>query len=603
MATVSSRKFADRPTMTSLFHMLRSITLVAALVLGCTHPVIAGAIEKAVEEAGGKTDPSSVYKVALTWYSGKSKTEALEVLHHLADNVEHVMSSVKLGHHYAEIGNNPSAIQYFAKAGEEGPHHSSLFNAGRLLAEQGEWTGALAYLRAAATLSNSYPAEYISQETTQSALEAYDIVSHRLAREELTVVQAADVFIFGSLTDLPQKAQELWIQAVQGLMNFNQTFVDSNGRSQSQEAMIQVAQSLRALWEAYGTTGNLSPLQTYLLLVNINDILSQLAGVDDAYVPMAAGYAEALATHSVYCVEHFAVVEDDSACFNDAAASAMSFYRRAADGESAKRVLQAAQSHSEAATHWKLMEQTPRVYHPDLEAKPWWDETKFSAANTLTKVYQKSKATILKELEDVKTLQEGRLQGVAQAPQTADIDSQGNVEVHQDKTSGFRRIFTPYIGVRTEESETRDTGAGGWAEFGPLFDGITWSAERCKVVPTICKALKNDPSLCTARSSVDSTKSVWQLCGADTVVTILRLRPGTTILPHCGTTNSRLIMHFALEGVDGLEFTVGGKTVNNYKGGEGHAIIFDDSFEHSVYHGGDQDRFVVLAVLAHPDLA
>ena len=37
-------------------------------------------------------------------------------------------------------------------------------------------------------------------------------------------------------------------------------------------------------------------------------------------------------------------------------------------------------------------------------------------------------------------------------------------------------------------------------------------------------------------------------CGSDTIVTILRLRPGTHILPHCGTTNRRLIMHFVLRG-------------------------------------------------------
>ena len=61
-------------------------------------------------------------------------------------------------------------------------------------------------------------------------------------------------------------------------------------------------------------------------------------------------------------------------------------------------------------------------------------------------------------------------------------------------------------------------------------------------------------------------------------------------------------MHFALEGAEGIEFTVGGKMVKSYDGGDGNAIVFDDSFEHSVYHGGEQDRFVVLAVLAHPGL-
>ena len=35
---------------------------------------------------------------------------------------------------------------------------------------------------------------------------------------------------------------------------------------------------------------------------------------------------------------------------------------------------------------------------------------------------------------------------------------------------------------------------------------------------------------------------------------------------------------------------------------EGKAIVFDDSFEHEVVHGGGADRFVLYAVLHHPDL-
>ena len=53
---------------------------------------------------------------------------------------------------------------------------------------------------------------------------------------------------------------------------------------------------------------------------------------------------------------------------------------------------------------------------------------------------------------------------------------------------------------------------------------------------------------------------------------------------------------------DGVEFTVGDETIKNYGKGDGNAIVFDDSFEHSVYHGGKKDRFVVLAVLAHPEV-
>jgi hypothetical protein len=37
-------------------------------------------------------------------------------------------------------------------------------------------------------------------------------------------------------------------------------------------------------------------------------------------------------------------------------------------------------------------------------------------------------------------------------------------------------------------------------------------------------------------------------------------------------------------------------------GEDGLAIVFDDSFEHEVVHRGDQDRYVVLLVLKHPDV-
>ena len=40
----------------------------------------------------------------------------------------------------------------------------------------------------------------------------------------------------------------------------------------------------------------------------------------------------------------------------------------------------------------------------------------------------------------------------------------------------------------------------------------------------------------------------------------------------------------------------------SYNGGDGHAIVFDDSFEHEVKHRGEQERFVVLIVLKHPAL-
>ena len=37
-------------------------------------------------------------------------------------------------------------------------------------------------------------------------------------------------------------------------------------------------------------------------------------------------------------------------------------------------------------------------------------------------------------------------------------------------------------------------------------------------------------------------------------------------------------------------------------GGDGKAIVFDDSFEHSVHHRGEKVRYVLYAVLRHPNV-
>ena len=44
------------------------------------------------------------------------------------------------------------------------------------------------------------------------------------------------------------------------------------------------------------------------------------------------------------------------------------------------------------------------------------------------------------------------------------------------------------------------------------------------------------------------------------------------------------------------------KTGRKPYGGDGHAIVFDDSFEHHVRHEGDEDRYVLFAILKHPDV-
>lgn len=63
----------------------------------------------------------------------------------------------------------------------------------------------------------------------------------------------------------------------------------------------------------------------------------------------------------------FAVWEADSACFNGAISSAMSYYRRANDSVAAMRVFLVAQEHPYASTHWRHIVQTPRYWNTNLE--------------------------------------------------------------------------------------------------------------------------------------------------------------------------------------------------------------------------------------------
>lgn len=546
-----------------------------------------------------------LYKVAKIWQEDlKLEKYAWELFEFLADTHHNVYSLAKLGFKSAEQGFNMKALRYFQLAGEYGPHHASLFNAGRILAdlESPDLSTALAYLRSASTLHRTHP-EYAQESVTKIALEAYDILSRQIANSQISLQQSAHIFWYAALYSLPEEADAQWRDAMLALRKFNETFVESDGRTLDSPSMLRAVTYLRKLWESHSTI--LSPLQRHLVLVHINKVLGPMTGTSDDYVPMAAGYAEALAT-SHYCFLNFAVsAKDPPACFNVAVSTALSYYRRIKGEESIQRVVDLANSHPQAATKWTSSVQAPHVFHSKLTSEPWWNPEDFSAATTLSSLFkdQQWRQRMLDEIVALKSLQEGK--GVRTDRDSVEVSVSGTT-ISFKGTPGLQRINSPHTSVRTSKESISQEGAGGWAQFGPLFDGINWDAQKCKVVPSICQSLHDDNSLCTTQVSRESllnaNRTVRELCGSNSVISILRLRPGTGILPHCGTTNSRLIMHFPLLGADGVQLTVGYKTVESYNGGDGHAIVFDDSFEHSVYHGGREDRFILRVILHHPDL-
>jgi len=77
------------------------------------------------------------------------------------------------------------------------------------------------------------------------------------------------------------------------------------------------------------------------------------------------------------------------------------------------------------------------------------------------------------------------------------------------------------------------------------------------------------------------------------------MEPGTHVWPHCGPTNCRLRAHLGLKIPNGTKIRVA-KTEKTWE--EGKFLIFDDSFEHEVWHNGTSPRLILIVDIWHPDL-
>lgn len=78
------------------------------------------------------------------------------------------------------------------------------------------------------------------------------------------------------------------------------------------------------------------------------------------------------------------------------------------------------------------------------------------------------------------------------------------------------------------------------------------------------------------------------------------LAPNTTIPPHVGVNNARLVCHLPLIVPEGCWFRVGAQT-RYWKKGE--AFVFDDTIEHEAKNPSDELRVVFIFDVWHPDLS
>ncbi|KAK2177803.1 hypothetical protein NP493_579g02002 [Ridgeia piscesae] len=78
------------------------------------------------------------------------------------------------------------------------------------------------------------------------------------------------------------------------------------------------------------------------------------------------------------------------------------------------------------------------------------------------------------------------------------------------------------------------------------------------------------------------------------------MHPGIHVWPHCGPTNCRIRAHLGLVVPPGLKIRVVNETRTWT---EGKFIVFDDSFDHEVWHEGKSLRLVLIVDIWHPELS
>lgn len=132
-----------------------------------------------------------------------------------------------------------------------------------------------------------------------------------------------------------------------------------------------------------------------------------------------------------------------------------------------------------------------------------------------------------------------------------------------------------------EEENLREK--GDWKQF-TLYSRGRKHEDNCRKTPQTCALIDQIPDAKGCKRGQ---------------VKYSVMHPGVHVWPHCGPTNCRIRAHLGLVVPDGPRIRVVDDT-RTWK--EGKFIIFDDSFEHEVWHDGKESRLVLIVDFWHPEL-
>ena len=304
-----------------------------------------------------KKNVTSIYQIAKGLSNHDATRQvAMQIFHILSDTYNHLDCQVALGFYYAKEykqqhqqesespQSNPyflQALKYFEHAGQEGPHQAALYNAGRLHASTGNWVEGLAFIQAAASMTED-EASY-SDSVEETATEAFELLGQTIASQpQLKTRDKADIFLYANLNGFPEvgsAAAKYWSSAMQVADRIDQKLTRKENAKEDMETCVS---SLISLWEAY--SGELSRLQSYLVLSTALDFLLHFQD-EESFIPAIAGYAEALAL-SPYCFaigdphgpQYTTEDEIDGYCFQKAAKTALKYYLEMSDVAAIQRI-------------------------------------------------------------------------------------------------------------------------------------------------------------------------------------------------------------------------------------------------------------------------